>query len=81
MLPEDRYPTLAAAAETYAVISWDDQFTFGLERLLDGIAAELERALAPLQAPVGHVARGTDDSSRHGAGVYEPGGGHSLGRP
>ena len=44
MLPPDRYPTLASGAETYATVSWDEQFTFGLERLLDGIAGELERS-------------------------------------
>lgn len=44
LLPPDRYPSLAAAATTYAHVSWEDQFTFGLERLLDGIAGELERS-------------------------------------
>ena len=37
-LPPERYPTLSAAGPTWAAIGWDDQFEFGLERLLDGIA-------------------------------------------
>ncbi|MFN8622305.1 MAG: TetR/AcrR family transcriptional regulator [Chloroflexota bacterium] len=40
-LPPERYPSLVAAATAYGSIGWDEQFTFGLERLLDGIELAL----------------------------------------
>ena len=41
-LPDDEYPTLLAAADDVAA-SWadEDQFDYGLERLLDGIEARI----------------------------------------
>jgi AcrR family transcriptional regulator len=46
-LPPDRYPTLVAAAGLYGSIGWDEQFTFGLERLLDGIELALAAGGGP----------------------------------
>ena len=42
-LPADRYPALAAVGPVFGQIGWDEQFDFGLERLLDGIAGHRER--------------------------------------
>jgi TetR/AcrR family tetracycline transcriptional repressor len=40
-LPEERYPNLVALASHLTVPSMDERFTFGVERLLDGISALL----------------------------------------
>jgi TetR/AcrR family tetracycline transcriptional repressor len=45
-LPKERYPNLLAVARI--AIDEDDQFEFGLERLLDGFAADRERGAADL---------------------------------
>ncbi len=42
-LPADRFPNLVAAAPAMATLTPDEQFEFGLQRLLDGLEALLAR--------------------------------------
>jgi AcrR family transcriptional regulator len=43
-LDADRYPTVVALADVLGGLRPDDEFEFGLQALLDGIAAALERS-------------------------------------
>jgi AcrR family transcriptional regulator len=43
-LPPDRFPNLLSTVEDTARLGGDDQFEYGLARLLDGIELELERS-------------------------------------
>ena len=43
-VPARRYPNLAALPPAVADLTVDDQFEYGLTRLLDGMAADLERS-------------------------------------
>jgi AcrR family transcriptional regulator len=45
-LPPDRFPNLLSTVEDTARLGGDDQFEYGLARLLDGIELELERSRA-----------------------------------
>ncbi|MFD7977042.1 TetR/AcrR family transcriptional regulator [Streptomyces sp. NPDC059071] len=42
-VPADRYPRTAEAADTIATFVSDEQFAWGLDRVLDGIAARADR--------------------------------------
>jgi hypothetical protein len=52
-LPPDRFPNLLATVDDTARTSGDDQFEYGLARLLDGIALDLERSTSAEPATVG----------------------------
>jgi AcrR family transcriptional regulator len=54
-LPADEYPNLtSAASEASRAMAGEEQFEYGLERILDGLEARLgERALAPPPADAG----------------------------
>jgi hypothetical protein len=42
-LDAERYPTIVKLADTLGGLKPDDEFEFGLQALLDGIAVALER--------------------------------------